>query len=533
MSIPSSSNAPSHDSSKMQRRESIESRQEQATLFAQNMHTEEGQRASPTTSVGTSNPNHPDVAQIKGPDLHVPSWEGCVSDTNSVVSDNVNTYPVLPQASVSHATNPFEKMPLELLVLIFRLGTKDSPATFPTLVAQVTRQWRETALSQKDLWTWINWDGADPEEKTICWLERSRSLDNPKHSAPIHISLCVEDGFNADIEKMEDIMRLLRPEIHRWGSFKIHVNREALEVALELCDVAAPVLRTLSIRCSESEGVEDQFVLFDNQTPALQDLCLVRVPVVWTGPLLRNLTVLHLAEYEDGLCPSVEELAAILAASPDLQKLVLDNAGISTRVADGFFPEVIGLLELEYLQLTSVDWDVYLWLIRNVRMPRVHTYVSNGFDCAEDQKQHCGHVGRPFPLPNLQKFIAHHANVNTHFVHMMLATVKTLISIELSYCFVDSLLEKLIWKPEIGKGSCPNLTELTLQRCAGFSVERVKRLVVSRQATNCDDPRTITLQPTALLVKVIGSALSVSVDDLNWFAECGVEWIGQVLDEAP
>lgn len=417
----------------------------------------------------------------------------------------------------------------------------------------MSRQWRETALSRRDLWTYINWSGADPEEKAKRWLKRSTSTESPSHSAPLHISLCVEEGFEADAHHMEHVMALLTPEIGRWGSFTIHVNREALEVALELCDAAAPILRALSIRCSESEGVEDRFVLFDDRTPALRSLRLVGVPVVWAGPLLQDLTALHLAAYEDGLGPSVEELAVVFARSPLLRRLVLDDAGVSMRAADEFRPETIGLEGLEHLQLTSLDWDVYIWFASNVRMPRVHTYVSNDFDCTAGQDELFAHVEMSFPLPNVENLIALHskfpnaipffhshrvalffdadsrapgscpikANVNTGFGHMLLLTsLKRLASIELYYCSVDdSLLETLTWRPEEGRTSCPSLSALKLERCAGFSVAQLKRLVLSRQATDSAS------RPAALrVVQVIGSTLPVSADDLEWFGDYGVRW---------
>ncbi|KAG8888129.1 hypothetical protein FRB98_008321 [Tulasnella sp. 332] len=158
-----------------------------------------------------------------------------------------------------------------------------------------------------------------------------------------------------DVEHMKHVVEFLKPEIYRWGSFKIHVHCKALELALKPCGMAAPILHPLSIRCSESERIEDRLVLFDDERPDLRDLHLVGAPVVWTGPLLHNLTTLHLADCEDGFCPSVEELIVIFEALPALQKLTLDDAGISVRAADQVHPEPIRLQELEYLHLTSLD----------------------------------------------------------------------------------------------------------------------------------------------------------------------------------
>ncbi|KAG8870472.1 hypothetical protein FRB98_001594, partial [Tulasnella sp. 332] len=222
----------------------------------------------------------------------------------------------------------------------------------------VARYWWEKALTQRSLWAHFNWSGANPERKATRWLERSRSVASLQHSAPIHISSRMEEGFNPDVEQMQHVMKLLRPEVRLWENLKIHVDRIPLDLALELCDVAAPLLHTLSIRCSNSDGIEDQFVLFDDQTPALQNQCLVGVPVIWTGPLLHNLTSICLADFEDGLGPSVEDFISILTASSRLERLALDNAGISMRSAGDLNPEVLQMPHLQHVQMTHLDRDV-------------------------------------------------------------------------------------------------------------------------------------------------------------------------------
>lgn len=268
----------------------------------------------------------------------------------------------------------------------------------------MAKYWRETALSRRSLWTYTNWSGANPEEKVTRWLERSRSLASPQHSAPIHISLCIEEGFDPDVDQMHHVMNLLLPEVRRWGSLKIHVDRDPLELALELCDTAAPLLHTLSVRCSDSDGFEEKFPLFDDQTPALRNLRLVGVPVDWTGSLLHNLTTMHLADFEDGFGPSVEELISILTASPRLERLGLDNAGISIRAAGEFNPQVVRMSHLQLVQMTRLDRDVYVWFVKYMKASRVHTYIGSEFEETVAEID----VSAVCPLPNLKKLVAIH-----------------------------------------------------------------------------------------------------------------------------
>ncbi|KAG8983746.1 hypothetical protein FRB93_007061 [Tulasnella sp. JGI-2019a] len=459
----------------------------------------------------------------KKPALHI-------SPGVSVLSNEANGSGLLWRAqspSDPPAINPFKKLPLELLALIFQLGTRDNPATFPTLVAQVTRYWRETALSRKSLWTYINWSGADPEVKASRWLERSASIDNPMHSAPIYISLAIEEGFEPDVAQIQYVINFLKPEIHRWGSFRIHVDREPLEAALELCDTAAPLLHSLSIGCSDSEGIEDQFVLFDDLTPSLRTLRLFKVPVVWTGPLLNNLTELHLVDLEDGFGPSVEELISILEASPRLKSLGLDNAGICVRSASDFNPKMLHMSHLEHIQMTRLDRDMYVWFARYMKAPRVHTYVCSEFEetVAEiDMSANC-------PVPNLQKLVAIHAQINTPLVRDLLKLVKA-SEMQCYYCSVeDGVLEELVWGP--GKRRCPNLTKLKLFRCNGFSVEVLKRVVSSRQPNGNESATLPLMRPPAVLrtTEILGSTVPVSAADLQWFQDHNVAWIDEVRAE--
>ncbi|KAG8873035.1 hypothetical protein FRB97_007070 [Tulasnella sp. 331] len=367
-------------------------------------------------------------------------------------------------------------------------------------MSAVTRYWRDTALSRRCLWTYFNWSGANPEEKIT------------------------QEGFDPDVEQMQHAMSLLIPEVRRWASVKIHVDRDPLELALELCDMAAPLLHTLSIRCSESDGVEDKFILFNDQTPALRYLRLVGVPIVWTGPLLHNLTTLHLADFEDGFGPSVEELISIITASPRLERLALDNAGISVHAAGDFNPKVIHMPHLQHVHMTRLDRDVYVWFARYMKGERVHTYIGSEFEETVAEID----VSTTCPFPNLKKLVAIHAQINTPIVREILKLCKTLTDIHFYYCSVpDDVLEELVWGP--GKRRCPKLVHLKLQRCNGFSVELLKKIVLSRQANSDHSAALPLMRPPTVLKKteVMGTSLSVSAEDLKWFGAHGVTWVDQ------
>lgn len=232
------------------------------------------------------------------------------------------------------------------------------------------------------MWTYVNWSGVDPEKKAKNWLQRTKSRSSEgkaRVAAPLHISFDVDEDFEPDVAEMEHVLNFLKPELRRWQSLSLHVDREQLEAALELCDRPAPMLRHLTLKCAESEGLDEIFILFNEQTPALRTLQVRGVPVDWNGPMMRNLTSLSITDLDDGVGPSVQELETILIDVHGLAKLVLDNAGVCRSSAD-FSPKLIIVPNLRWLQMTRLDRDVYVWFVRYVRAKGVTTFVGSDFE---------------------------------------------------------------------------------------------------------------------------------------------------------
>lgn len=234
------------------------------------------------------------------------------------------------------------------------------------------------ALRNTSIWTHIDWSGEQPQEKAKLWLKRSKA-------ALLHVSLCLEDGFDADRDEIFSLMKLLSPEIHRWGTLSLHLNPTDLDIVLDTCTAPAPLLRSLAIRCAEVDAMDQAFFLFDGQTPILRHLHLRSVLVPWDdSTLFDNLFSLYLADYEDETGPTTEQLERILRSASGLRTLTLDGAGIADYSPDDHdASNMISLPDLQYIQMTRLEREFYPWY-KCIQAPNVHTVVAT--PCSQDSQ---------------------------------------------------------------------------------------------------------------------------------------------------
>ncbi|KAG8907297.1 hypothetical protein FRB99_004746 [Tulasnella sp. 403] len=424
-------------------------------------------------------------------------------------------------------SHPIARLPPELLVYVFKLGSAAEPSTFPTLVSQgeyyihmdvkgrlrrgirpiVCGSWRELALNTCSLWAYFDYSGANPKAKAKLWAKRSRQ-------APIHICFSVDDGFDPDLSEMESAMRIALRHVSRWGRLTLHLDPEPLKLALEMCDVAAPCLTHLSIRCTEVDAIEEQFVLFNERTPLLKSVDLSGVPVPWTGPLFNNLEELRLGYYEEESSPSLEQVTDILHRCPALQVLMLDRTGITTYST--FHPATLTLHSLKFVQMTQLDREVYFWMVAHFRGPNVQTYIGNPGQHSSDPevKEMIQTQCHETPFPNVVRLRTQYAKVYPVILNKIYNLMERLAVIEFYQCFLsDDVIVGLVWSLHHQKSR--DLRILHLEECQGFSVDILKEIVTSR----CEPPEDAPVRKLDSLRVLKCSSLDLDNATLEWFRE--------------
>ncbi|KAG9047273.1 hypothetical protein FS837_002634 [Tulasnella sp. UAMH 9824] len=313
-----------------------------------------------------------------------PTLSPRLSDSRSAVSSDPNTPSVpfinlptkssLPDgewlAQTLNPSHPIHRLPIELLVLVFQLGTWADPATFPTIISQVSPAWRTLALSTSSLWTYINLCGSDPYAKARLWISRALSSSS---LSTLHISLDMSEGFDPSPGEMQEAMAVLLPYIERWGSFSVHADPDALQTCLEILSSLPETLRAkrlkhLRIESTEFDAEEQWNNLFNDDLPALESIRLAGVSVPWNGPLfmegvgLKHLHIGMFGEDSPG-APSLVEFVAILTRNAGtLISLTVDESNITHDGSDPELEKELVLPNLERLQMTQLDRDVYFWM---------------------------------------------------------------------------------------------------------------------------------------------------------------------------
>ncbi|KAG8765967.1 hypothetical protein FRC12_007172 [Ceratobasidium sp. 428] len=297
-----------------------------------------------------------------------------------------------PETSKSQSIAPINRLPSEILAMIFTLASNrciihdetdsGSQLVMPTIFSSVCGLWRQISLSTCSLWSHLDISMKNFEYGVPChrWeLWESRSRPGP---LSVHIS---DEGFTWGREAAEamvtEIVSFLTPhmtrvsEIHAMSCKSKFPNYMLDVLALWAREGAAKPARLLKIGDHKSAFGDinlrgrlshtAQPVTTDNFEAffqSLHTLHLHRAFIPWDSSVYHGLVDLYLtagAHSPQQWFPTQSQLARVLAACPKLRSLRLTD--FTVRLDRDFIPSPIILDHLEVLSLlqpNSFDYKI-------------------------------------------------------------------------------------------------------------------------------------------------------------------------------
>ncbi|KDQ08305.1 hypothetical protein BOTBODRAFT_191810 [Botryobasidium botryosum FD-172 SS1] len=257
-------------------------------------------------------------------------------------------------------------LPNELVSVIFEFAksTASDPEErasdrTPINLSQVSRRWRDIALTMPALWTTVDAAGAHRD----LFIERSkpRLLDIV---LPDYVSNSIDDDCIAARLALEAFI----PHLERWGRLSLkHIKLETLNLP------PAPNLHSLYIYHSSLPlhsyiSLVPIHIPFTRRPPSLRRLSLIGRSLPITSSMLVDLEELcfHKTVHQSGA-----ELLGILAACPRLRRFRadrLDFADPFDRVARSN-PECIALLHLNTMELIGISDDTIRGILSSITVP--------------------------------------------------------------------------------------------------------------------------------------------------------------------
>lgn len=253
--------------------------------------------------------------------------------------------------------SPINRLPPELLLRIFDVIRPTFPEYRPRrpkaylaqwgAVTLVCRYWRDVCLASASLWSTIDLCSA-PFAAAQQFIERSADI-------PLQLFYAHPRDFkDEDKAVLEDI---ITHHSRRVEQFHLLTYEEIPVEVYHIFRHAMPRLRslTISIQSGYNSGTELP-TLFDSDMPLLRKLVIRRCSP-WTNNHFRNLTHLALYDIPESVRPSVDALLDLVAASPDLEELILIDAALdvepdaATPSADAEQPPIVELPHLHTLQI--------------------------------------------------------------------------------------------------------------------------------------------------------------------------------------
>lgn len=227
--------------------------------------------------------------------------------------------------------NLVDHIPVEILSDIFLqclppITSRARTTTAPLLLCQVSRHWRQVAVSLPSLWSSVaiecsGWSGCRMKAELLhVWLRRSAEV-------PLYISVEVKIGefVYENFPHLSEIMRAIIAQMHRWKFLRlIGVPSNLL---MNLPSMGAPLLREATIQIHSSMP-QDLALLFQN-SPLLHSLTWQLGPdsAFKLFPLLSwfKLSFVH---FECLL--SIADCYDILSCSPNLQSCYVESVSAKT-----------------------------------------------------------------------------------------------------------------------------------------------------------------------------------------------------------
>ncbi|TRM55998.1 hypothetical protein BD626DRAFT_576232 [Schizophyllum amplum] len=255
--------------------------------------------------------------------------------------------------------SPINRLPPDLLLRIFNVLRPTYSEYRPRrprgylkqwiAVSLVCRYWRDACLASASLWATVDMCGA-PFAAAQQFVERSAD-------APLQLFYAQQRNITDDDKIILD--GIVTHHSRRVEQLHIVTGEEIPVEVYQLFRHAMPHLRSLTITIGSGYHSDIELpTLFDSDVPLLRYLVLRRCSPWPYNRHFRNLTRLALHDLPLAVRPSVDALLDLVAASLDLEELVLIDAALDVQPdattlesADAEQPPTVELPLLDTLQL--------------------------------------------------------------------------------------------------------------------------------------------------------------------------------------
>ncbi|KAI0779225.1 hypothetical protein BC629DRAFT_600036 [Irpex lacteus] len=330
---------------------------------------------------------------------------------------------------------PIQVLPDEVLGVMFEMTSKpvsepskssyiswdsERRVPLPIILASVCRRWRHVALSRSSLWTNIYLTPWQPRLWAELGLARADSqlLD-------VTIDYCTE--YCPKAAALDDLLDVIFPRIASWKSLKIVTHHVGVlsHVASRLRNAYAPNLSGLRLSLTGSGPPGNQVIslppLLQGGAPALSHLHVDSVGVAWLSRPFEGLTTLDLRWLWNDTKLSYQQLRGLLAASPNLHKLVL--RGLYAELNPAACYPIISVSSLTSLELSG---DNVSFMLSLLDIPALEELALANVDEAEFRD-----LMRSFELPTRRSY--------PHLRSLRLLNVSTTPSMERFFEAIPSL----------------------------------------------------------------------------------------------
>lgn len=303
----------------------------------------------------------------------------------------LHTRKYLVQARNKTALVPINQLPVEVLAQIFTTLAAEDECSEVTSISRpdyeafgrelesamsVCTHWRQIALEAKSLWSHVDHvTTGRPQTRDLLWLNRSQG-------SPLHFHMSHPDYPSFRISSMAYLI----PYVDAFDSieFTHHADlsllnqhhpknsRKALDTLFRFWfghgtpgSVQRLVLYSywkddsVFLRPLQTSFVSEQSAQF---LRPVRVLALTSIVLDWASTVFHGLVDLRISSLMDEVCPSITEIAAILAACPDLETHKLSH--VSIKQDDAAPPDPVYVRCLKCLNLRGLKPRLLDMLLR-------------------------------------------------------------------------------------------------------------------------------------------------------------------------
>ena len=319
-------------------------------------------------------------------------------------------------------------LPVEILAQILVLTVAHASPVLSqrrvNILQLVCHRWREAAISEPSLWSYINMRESPPFEKSRVYLHRSGTC-------PLWVELDFKHYGPFDAHARTFIKEHLAPHLRRCQTFLLSANEiEPFILCLpRLVAYPAPYLERLEVLCFCSDQLErlkwdKQWnsitsavaSAFRNEAPRLSNMTISGLYAPWSSFSAYALTTLAYDFHTTDIKRSLFTFIDILGCSRNLRSLTIMQSGSTVRVPPELAVEALSRLPppsasvskssgaslpvLEDLSLSFVESQLGRDILKMISAPAVSTLSLEYLKGDSADLLECM-IERPLMLPHL------------------------------------------------------------------------------------------------------------------------------------